>query len=119
MECPICNSDMASIEVAPCYDCGHSKEEITELKNDEHEYYLYEIFGEKIILCDFCDADFDSYYPEYFGLLKDLPQEYPFDQNRLKIEDAEVKTDYYCKKCQRRLAFLNFLKTVREKNKNT
>ncbi|MDG3414910.1 hypothetical protein P5E37_29165 [Vibrio parahaemolyticus] len=119
MKCPICNSVMESIDVAPCWDCGHSRRELEELHNDEHEYFIYKIFGTEIVLCDFCDADFDSYYPEYFGLPEGLPQSYPFSSQRTLLKDPKVQLDYYCSECQHRLKFLNFLKEVRIKNSPT
>lgn len=119
MNCPICNDDMITIEVAPCYDCGHLAIEIDEMKKGEHEYYHYKIFDVDIVLCDFCDADFDSYEPRYFGLSDAHPQDYPFSENRTRIKKIETQKDDYCENCQHRLAFLRFLKTVRETNKNS
>ena len=119
MNCPICHDDMITIEVAPCYDCGHLKNEINEMKNGEHEYHHYKIFGVDIVLCDFCDADFDSYKPGYFCLPETHPQDYPFSERRKRIKILETQKDYYCKNCQHRLAFLSFLKIVRKINKNS
>lgn len=54
--------------VAPCFDCGNLEQELADLAAGRHEYRWYEIFGQRIILCDFCDVDFGSYYPDFFGL---------------------------------------------------
>jgi len=53
--------------VAPCFDCGHEESELGELAAGEHEYHRYRIFDREIVLCDFCDADFGSYYPSFVG----------------------------------------------------
>lgn len=119
MKCPICNTEMMKIEVAPCYDCGHSKNEIEDMKKGAHDYYQYKIFGEDIVLCDFCDSDFNSYVPGYFGLSERYTKDYPFGDTRTKIKYLETQKDYYCENCQHRLAFLNFLKKVRERNINS
>ncbi len=39
MDCPICKRKMETISTAPCYDCGHSQNEIDELLKKEHEYF--------------------------------------------------------------------------------
>ena len=79
MKCPICNENMKKKKVAPCFDCGHEESEISELINDEHEYHIFEVFGQEIVLCDFCDADFGSYYPDYFGMSGEFPKDYPLE----------------------------------------
>lgn len=66
--CPICHSTLESRPVAPCFDCGHVESELVELAAREHTYHEFRAFGYKIIHCNFCDADFGSYYPSYFGL---------------------------------------------------
>ena len=120
MKCPICSSTMNPIDTAPCYDCGHMQSELDEFRNDEHEYHWFKVFGQTIILCDFCDADFGSYFPDYFGLPGRLSEygEYPLKMLK-KVEKPEIEKDYYCEKCQHRLAFLQFLKLSREINQST
>jgi len=125
MNCPICNNSMMEITVAPCYDCGHEKNEIEKLKKRNRapkkkkklEYYKYEIFGQEIVLCEFCYYDFDSYDPFYLGLQEDIPL-HTFKHRLEIIENPKEEKDYYCEKCQKRLKFLNFLKNAR-KNNNT
>jgi len=114
---------MTEITVAPCYDCGHEKKEIENLKKSnsspkkkkKHEYYKYEIFGQEIILCEFCYYDFDSYNPFYLGLQEDVPL-HSFKHRLSKIETPKEDKDYFCKKCQKRLKFLSFLKNARKIN---
>ena len=109
-QCPECGCDLDLIEVAPCWDCGHVKSEVMELNNGEHEYFEYRAFGSlKIVLCDFCDADFGSYNPEYFGLPK---SRYVIGNDCLelqrKIYEPSVGKDLFCCKCKHRLAFIKF-----------
>jgi hypothetical protein len=115
MKCPVCSSLLEKIDVAPCYDCGHDEDEIEEFNKNEHSYNEYKIFDEEIILCNFCDVDFHSYYPEYFGLPRGYKKSYELDFLR-SIEKKSIEKDYYCKTCNRRLAFLNFLSKVINKN---
>ncbi len=67
--CPIYHTALEVIDVAPCWDCGHMKRELDELAKGEHTYSELRVSGDhRIVLCDFCDADFGSYLPTYFGL---------------------------------------------------
>jgi hypothetical protein len=74
MKCPICNYKMNITLTTPCFDCGDEKEEVECIAQDkplfageekttfaEHEMFPWH----KMILCDFCDADFGSYSPDY------------------------------------------------------
>lgn len=116
MKCPICTGPLQEIEVTPCYDCGHEPNELEDLKNEEHEYYLFELWATEIVLCDFCDPDFGSYLPRYFGLPDNASTDYPLTLIR-KIETPETVRDLYCEKCKRRLDFLKFLESARRHNK--
>jgi hypothetical protein len=89
------------------------KRELEELAKGEHRYAEYRVWGLEIVLCDFCDADFGSYYPNYFGMktdertgLSDL--EFVRDVEPPKV----VCYDKYCPECQHRLAFLEFRQTA-------
>ena len=117
MKCPICNIEMKCIDVAPCYDCGHSNNELKELSDGGHEYHKFSIFGEEIILCDFCDADFGSYYPDFFGLSGKVPADAQYELELIdKITNPTPIKDFYCEDCKHRYAFLNFIKKAREYN---
>lgn len=115
MLCPICSGDLEMRKVAPCYDCGHDPNELREFINGEHEYNLYKIYGQELVLCDFCDADFDSYYPDHLGLPEETANNNPLE-HIYKLKSPRLNEDGYCKKCDARLAFLVFLKNIREKN---
>ncbi len=103
--------------VAPCFDCGHAESELRDLAAGEHEYHRYRVFGQEIVLCDFCDVDFDSYYPSYFGLPGDTPGAANYHlQLVARIDDPQPVTDLVCVSCNHRLAFLQFLAAVRRAN---
>jgi hypothetical protein len=69
-----------------------------------------------VVLCDFCDADFGSYYPDYLGLPGNVPGDYPDGYPLELVEKVEPKcqdVDSYCPVCKHRLMFLQFLRAVR------
>jgi hypothetical protein len=112
----MCAGPMVIIPVAPCYDCGHSPKEIEECERGEHEYNNFTMFGHPVVLCDFCDADFGSYYPEYLGLPGKVPGDYPEGYPLELVGKAEATcngTDLYCSSCKHRFAFLRFLDAIR------
>lgn len=113
--CPICGGALEDIEVAPCYDCGHEPAELDELSRREHEYFVYSCFGQEIVLCDFCDVDFGSYHPKYFGSKRAWPEDGPLERVR-GIDDPRPARDGYCARCRHRKAFLSFLKAARKYN---
>ncbi len=115
MHCPICSSHLDSLKVAPCFDCGHDPSELDECEKGEHEYHVFSIWGQEIVLCDFCDADFGSYYPDYFGLPAGPLPDYPLELLR-KVETPTNAEDLHCTKCRHRLAFLDFLYKARANN---
>ena len=111
--CPICSTPLKPIRAAPCFDCGHASSELDECVADSHEYHLFRIWGEEIVLCDFCDADFGSYYPDYWGLSGNTPGEQSYELELLeKLVSPRVSEDLYCPSCERRLAFLRFRAAV-------
>ncbi len=105
--CPICLAQLQEIEVAPCFDCGHIHRELDECIRGEHEYHVFEIWGQEIVLCDFCDADFGSYSPDYWGLPEGPLPDYPLHLVR-KVESPSIGRDLYCANCNHRLDFLLF-----------
>lgn len=109
--CPICATSLTRIRVAPCFDCGHSSAELDELANDEHDYHVFRLWGLELVLCDFCDADFGSYYPDYWGLPGGFPMDYPLELVG-KVEQPVAGEDGYCPQCKHRLAFLDFRAAV-------
>jgi len=119
--CPICSNAMQEIPVAPCHCCGHNPREIGECERKEHQYHRFTLFGCPVVLCDFCDADFGSYYPEYLGLPGKTPGDYPngYPLELVdRVEPACQGMDLYCTSCQHRLAYLLFIKAVREHSRD-
>ncbi|QTF08962.1 hypothetical protein HC231_14370 [Brenneria izadpanahii] len=106
-QCPICAGELRPIPVAPCFDCGHVRGELKECKRGEHEYNVWQLWGQELVLCDFCDADFDSYTPVYWGLADKQNGSYPLQWIR-KVERPRISEDLYCPNCKHRLAFLLF-----------
>jgi hypothetical protein len=83
--------------------------ELEELANGEHRYAEYRVWGLKLVLCDFCDADFGSYFPSYFGFkTEDRTQLSQFEFVRDVHPPSAPCFDKYCSECQQRLAFLEF-----------
>jgi len=98
---------MQSIDVAPCFDCGHAPTEIEHFVQQQHEYHVFEVWGREIVLCDFCDADFGSYFPDYWGMPEGSLPDYPLQLIR-KLDNPAIERDLYCANCKHRLAFLFF-----------
>ena len=116
--CPLCSGHLEVKECAPCMECGGNDIEIGHLRKGEHTYAIYRIFKKyDIALCDFCQADFSSYGPEYFGLAKGrrvgLGREFDYVKD---VDDLSVRRDKYCPACRHRLPFLRFIKNARESN---
>jgi hypothetical protein len=101
--------------VAPCYDCGHAEPEVGEFERGEHEYHVFELWGNELVLCDFCDADFGSYFPERWGLPPGPLPDYPLNLLS-KVATPALSEDSYCSKCNHRLAFLRVLAASRARN---
>ena len=50
-------------------DCGHDPQELQHFADCQHTYAENLIFGPlSLVLCNFCQVDFGSYDPTYFGL---------------------------------------------------
>jgi len=119
--CPLCSTPLEILEVAPCADCGHFPEEINHFFRHQHTYHEMRLFGRfMLVLCDFCQVDFPSYDPSYFGLPNHANLEKFADMELLrKIEDTSIQKDFYCPHCQHRLVFLEFVDQCRKINQAT
>ena len=115
MLCPICRGKLETRKVAPCFDCGHDPKELSDFANGVHNYHLLEIFGNRLVLCDFCSADFDSYDHDFLGFPEELANNYPLEYIS-KLENPHLGQDGYCPECQHRLAYLVIIKNIRDKN---
>jgi len=115
--CPLCHDLLEVREVAPCEDCGGDPKELSDFRRQIHQYNEYEIFpGLRLVLCDFCDVDFDSYDPTIFG----LPERPPGVSPKIgawslirTVADPRIEKDKYCTSCGHRLAFLRFVEKAR------
>ena len=114
--CPICYEPLVVREVGPCMDCGFYPDEVEHARSGIHQFREYRLFGDlKLVLCNFCDVDFGSYQPEYFG--RPVTQSFGIGQMEF-IRDVEpfIGQDKCCLACERRLKFLEFLVAAREFN---
>ena len=113
--CPLCYGELETRDVAPCMDCGWDPQELEHFTAGKHSYAELEVlFGERLVLCDFCQVDFASYDPTFVGLdagacigLKDMR----FVRD---IDGPSLGKDKFCPSCHHRLAFLEFVARVRE-----
>jgi hypothetical protein len=111
--CPICYTPLETREVAPCYDCGHDPAELVHLAERRHTYDEIETLGARAVLCDFCQSDFSSYDPTYFGLPRGARLGRPYMQLVRTLRDPRPATDKFCPQCRHRLAFLRFVAQAR------
>ena len=109
-QCPICYSDLETIDCAPCYDCGHLKEGLEHLNQELHKYNVYEFKGVRLTLCEVCDVDLGSYKEELLGFK--LRYE---DLNFIaEIEHPAIGKDKFCPECNKRLKFLEFINRFKD-----
>jgi hypothetical protein len=100
-------------DVARVGICSADPAELGHLAEGRHKYAEFRIFATAIILCDFCQVDFGSYAPDYFGRSHRVRYGKGLTFVR-DILDPQPTKDKYCPSCGRRLAFLRFLADVRE-----
>ncbi len=117
-QCPICFTELELRDCGPCDDCGWDPTEIEHFNNRKHVYRTYEIYkGLHLTLCNFCDIDFSSYQPDYFGF--DHGNRIGFRDFQLitELKNPQIIKDKFCRACSARLTFLNFLFDIRQLNK--
>jgi hypothetical protein len=96
-------------------DCGHRPEEIEHALAGIHSFAEMRIFDElTLILCDFCQVDFSSYDPTYFGLEAGSRMGYRRMQFVRDVEERFIRKAKYCPECDRVLPFLQFLEKARK-----
>jgi hypothetical protein len=115
--CPVCYGAFEVIDVAPCDECGSLEEEIRHFLNGEHSYAEFAVYGTELVLCDFCDVDFSSYHPEFWGFARGKTLGYGSDGFRklreLPREQLSIAKGKYCPTCKARSTFLEALVEVR------
>lgn len=116
-QCPICFGELEVRDCAPCDDCGWQPNEIQDLKEMKHVYKTYEIYnGLRLTLCNFCDVDFGSYKPEYFGFKNGQRIGFQNFNFIRQLDNPEIVKDKFCPECSKRLKFLRFLSDIRALN---
>jgi len=119
--CPLCSGPLHVKEVAPCMECGADPKELDHARNGKHTYAIYRIFGKfEVALCNFCQVDFSSYDPKYFGLPRKRNLGLGYDFEFVKdLKDVSIRKDKYCPACGLRLGFLRFVQSAREAHTNS
>ena len=116
-QCPICYTELEIRVCAPCDVCGWDLKEIDDFKENKHTYKTYEIYkGLQLTLCNFCDVDFGSYKPEYFGFANGKRIGFQDFHLVKEIKNPQIAKDKFCPQCSARLTFLNFLFDIRQLN---
>ena len=96
-------------------DCGSIPREIDEARAGKHTYAEYRIFGElSLVLCNFCQADFSSYDPTFFGLPRGTRVGLESGWQFVRDVQPVITNDKCCAKCGYRLPFLEFIVHARE-----
>ena len=112
--CPLCFGSLDVRDVAPCEVCGGNPIEIEHFHSRVHHYAEYEVFpGLCLVLCNFCDVDFGSNNPTYFGLSPRTRIGYQTLRLVRLIEKPNLGKDKFCEACGLRLAFLRFVAQAR------
>ena len=113
--CPVCFTPMISKELTPCMDCGGHDSELDHYK--EHDYKEWEVlYGERLVLCDFCDADFASYNTSFFGFKNRRTIGLEHFNFVKEIHDKRLRVGLFCPSCHMTHDFLKFVAVCREKN---
>lgn len=92
-------------------DCGHDSTEVEHARAEMHTYAEYRVFGDlSLVLCDFCQVDFTSYDPTFFG----LPPGTRIGLGRrdwqfIRDVPSNIIRDKCCVACGYRLPFLEFV----------
>ena len=118
--CPVCYTELEVIDVAPCDDCGWDENEIQHFDEKKHVYAEFKVYGASLILCSFCDVDFSSYDPEFWGFPRNKRLGYGSEGFQklceMPVASLSVKKGEFCPKCRARLTYLRALAEVRKKN---
>ena len=117
--CPLCYTPLEVRDVVPCWVCGHRPEEIDHALSGRHRYAEMRILGDlSAVWCDFCQVDFGSFAPQFFGLAKG--SKIGFEHMYfVRSVDVHIGKDKYCPQCGYRLAFLNFVDEARRQHKQS
>ena len=96
-------------------ECGSDPREIDEARAGEHTYAEYRIFGDlSLVLCDFCQVDFTSYDPTFFGLPRGRRIGIMSGWQFIRDVEPVITLGKCCSLCGYRLPFLEFIVRARE-----
>lgn len=113
--CPICYEPLEIREVGPCMECGSNPREIEDARTGKHTYAEYRIFGNlSLVLCNFCQVDFSSHDPIFFGLPRGTRVGLESGWEFVRDVQPMIAKDKCCPKCGYRLPFLEFIVHARE-----
>lgn len=115
--CPLCHAELEVRNVAPCEECGGLPEELEHFREGKHTFTEYEVFPPlKLVLCNFCDVDFGSRDPKFFGLPPGARIGLKYMRACRSVETKTLALDKFCPECGLRLAFLRFVQRAREQH---
>lgn len=117
-QCPECGEELEVVEAAPCDDCGWDKTEIDHFRAKKHTYALFDVYGSRLRLCDFCEADFSSYDPAYWGLSSRAQVgcgSVGFRKlEELSAKDLSIGKTKFCPSCRSTLKLLRAARKARD-----
>ena len=112
--CPSCDGPLEMRAASPCVLCGAESEAVEHHLTGLHGYAEYELFGGmRIVLCNYCALDFPRQDPALFGRPADPPLERSDLRLRARLERPAMQEDLYCPRCEKRLAWLEFVSSAR------
>lgn len=115
--CPLCYCELEVRDVAPCDECGALPQELEHFRAGKHSYAEYEVFPPlTLTLCNFCDVDFGSTDPTFFGLPRNARIGYRFMRLVQPLREPELGKDKFCPSCNLRLSFLRFILQARHQH---
>ncbi len=116
----MCYETLEIRDVAPCDDCGWLPEELEHFQNQEHTYGEFEVYGTKLVLCNFCEVDFSSDDPKYWGLPPRSRVGYGSEGFRKLSEipssKLAISKSFFCQHCRLRLTMIEAVMKARKKN---
>jgi len=113
--CPLCGAELEVRDVAPCAERGGQPQELDHFGDGRHTYAEMRIFGNlSLVLCDFCQVDFGSFDPQFFGLPRGTRIGFGKMEFVRRVENLGLGKDKWCPQCGYRLAFLRFVAESRQ-----
>jgi hypothetical protein len=91
------------------------RKEIEHALMGRHTYSQMRVCDFILTLRDFCQVDFGSLRPEFFGLSKNERIGYEKMQFVRDVKDTSIRKDKVCVRCGYRLSFLKFIAEIRNR----